>query len=612
MIYPKRYLVTSALPYANGPLHIGHLTGAYISADIYVRFLRLLGKDVVWVCGSDEHGAAITMRAMKEGLTPQEVVDRYHVMLQDSFAKLGISFDIYHRTSSALHHETSQEFFRTLYAKGVFEERTTEQYYDEKAAQFLADRYIKGTCPKCAHPDAYGDQCENCGSSLSPTDLINPVSTLSGSKPILKETMHWYLPLNKDEVWLREWIEAGKLNGIPVHDPEEWKAHVMGQCKSWLDSGLQPRAITRDLNWGVDVPPEIPGSQGKKLYVWMDAPIGYISATKQWAIDTGNDWRPYWQDSESALIHFIGKDNIVFHCLIFPAILRAHGEYILPMNVPANQFMNLESTAHHSRRSLRDLRIRCGSDRRRHERDQGLLSTRSQLWPARTGQLFLGRRSWKLDQLRGPAVRRRAVRVLLLEREQPGHRRHERLGRRFLEGDVDRRMPARERLERRSAGEQRIHLAQHFRRRSDRDVLQRRRQSRQRRLERPVRRVRVRHPSRRDDTSEPAAEWNAGQQLRPFAHGVEQRRALRHLCLALVQPRRRRHERLPGFVPSRSPAAIDRARRLRLRWFPGEQRQLRPAHDSRPQGDHVHVDGEQHRPGRHERPARHFRDDPRR
>lgn len=342
MIYPKRYLVTSALPYANGPLHIGHLTGAYISADIYVRFLRLLGKDVVWVCGSDEHGAAITMRAMKEGLTPQEVVDRYHVMLQDSFAKLGISFDIYHRTSSALHHETSQEFFRTLYAKGVFEERTTEQYYDEKAAQFLADRYIKGTCPKCAHPDAYGDQCENCGSSLSPTDLINPVSTLSGSKPILKETMHWYLPLNKDEVWLREWIEAGKLNGIPVHDPEEWKAHVMGQCKSWLDSGLQPRAITRDLNWGVDVPPEIPGSQGKKLYVWMDAPIGYISATKQWAIDTGNDWRPYWQDSESALIHFIGKDNIVFHCLIFPAILRAHGEYILPMNVPANQFMNLE------------------------------------------------------------------------------------------------------------------------------------------------------------------------------------------------------------------------------------------------------------------------------
>ncbi|HLF63023.1 MAG TPA: methionine--tRNA ligase [Saprospiraceae bacterium] len=342
MIYPKRYLVTSALPYANGPLHIGHLTGAYISADIYVRFLRLLGKDVVWVCGSDEHGAAITIRAMKEGLTPQEVVDQYHVMLQDSFAKLGISFNIYHRTSSPLHHETSQDFFRTLYNKGIFEEQSTEQYYDEKVDQFLADRYIKGICPKCGHPEAYGDQCENCGSSLSPTDLINPVSTLTGSKPILKETTHWYLPLNKDEGWLREWIESGILDGTQVHDPAEWKAHVLGQCKSWLDSGLQPRAITRDLNWGVDVPPEIPGSKGKKLYVWMDAPIGYISATKQWAIDTGNDWKPYWQDAESALIHFIGKDNIVFHCLIFPAILKAHGDYVLPMNVPANQFMNLE------------------------------------------------------------------------------------------------------------------------------------------------------------------------------------------------------------------------------------------------------------------------------
>jgi len=342
MIPPKRYLVTSALPYANGPLHIGHLAGAYISADIYVRFLRLMGKDVVWVCGSDEHGAAITMRAMREGRTPQDVVDQYHVMIKDAFERLGISFDIYHRTSSQLHHETSQEFFKTLYDKGVFEEKSSAQYFDEQAGQFLADRYIKGTCPKCGHPDAYGDQCENCGSSLSPTDLIDPVSTLSGSKPVMRETRHWYLPLNKDEVWLREWIENGVLDGKQVHDPDDWKAHVVGQCKSWLDSGLQPRAITRDLTWGVDVPQEIPGSEGKKLYVWMDAPIGYVSATKQWAIDTGHDWKPYWQDKETALIHFIGKDNIVFHCLIFPAILKAHGDYILPTNVPANQFMNLE------------------------------------------------------------------------------------------------------------------------------------------------------------------------------------------------------------------------------------------------------------------------------
>jgi methionyl-tRNA synthetase len=342
MIPPKRYLVTSALPYANGPLHVGHLAGAYISADVYVRFLRLMGKDVVWVCGSDEHGAAITIRALKEGRTPQAVVDQYHAMIQDTFAKLGVSFDIYHRTSAQLHHETSQEFFRTLYEKGVFEEKTTEQYFDEEANQFLADRYIKGTCPKCQYAEAYGDQCENCGSSLSPTDLINPVSTLSGSKPVLRKTTHWYLPLNKDENWLREWIESGTLNGKEVHDPEDWKAHVLGQCKSWLDSGLQPRAITRDLNWGVDVPQEIPGSEGKKLYVWMDAPIGYVSATKQWALDNGQDWKPYWQDSETALVHFIGKDNIVFHCLIFPAILKAHGDYILPANVPANQFMNLE------------------------------------------------------------------------------------------------------------------------------------------------------------------------------------------------------------------------------------------------------------------------------
>lgn len=339
---PQRYLVTSALPYANGPLHIGHLTGAYIPADIYVRFLRLLGKDVVWVCGSDEHGAAITMRAMTEQRTPQEVVDHYHVMIKDAFERLGVSFDIYHRTSSALHHETSQEFFRTLFAKGVFEEKSSEQYYDEQAGQFLADRYIKGTCPRCSHPAAYGDQCENCGSSLSPTDLIDPVSAISGSKPVLKVTSHWYLPLNKDEAWLRTWLESGMLDGEQIHDPDDWKAHVLGQCKSWLDGGLQPRAITRDLTWGVDVPQEIPGSKGKKLYVWMDAPIGYISATKQWAYDTGKDWEPYWQDKETALIHFIGKDNIVFHCLIFPVILRAHGDYILPLNVPANQFMNLE------------------------------------------------------------------------------------------------------------------------------------------------------------------------------------------------------------------------------------------------------------------------------
>ncbi len=342
MILPKRYLVTSALPYANGPLHIGHLAGAYISADIYVRFLRIMGKDVVWVCGSDENGAAITIRALKEGRTPQEVVDQYHVMIKNAFERLGISFDIYHRTSSPLHHETSQEFFRTLYEKGVFEEKSTDQYYDAEAGQFLADRYIKGTCPKCGYPEAYGDQCENCGSSLSPTDLIDPVSALTGSKPILRQTTHWYLPLNKDEAWLREWIEKGILDGKQVHDPADWKAHVLGQCKSWLDGGLQPRAITRDLNWGVDVPHEIPGSKGKKLYVWMDAPIGYISATRQWALNTGKAWEPYWQDEETALIHFIGKDNIVFHCLIFPAILKDHGGYILPANVPANQFMNLE------------------------------------------------------------------------------------------------------------------------------------------------------------------------------------------------------------------------------------------------------------------------------
>jgi methionyl-tRNA synthetase len=338
----KRYLVTAALPYANGPLHIGHLAGAYLPADIYVRYLRLMGKNVVFVCGSDEHGAAITVRARKEGVTPQEIVDKYHSILRDTFEKIGIAFDIYHRTSEPLHHETSQDFFRTLLANGQFEEKESDQYYDTVANQFLADRYIIGTCPNCANPDAYGDQCERCGSTLSPTELIQPRSTLSGSTPILKPTKHWYLKLNEHEAWLREWINTGRVDGKQLHDPAAWKAHVVGQCNSWLDEGLQPRAMTRDLEWGVDVPKEIPGAAGKKLYVWLDAPIGYISATKQWAADHGQDWETYWKDADTSLVHFIGKDNIVFHCLIFPAILRAHGSFILPVNVPANQFLNLE------------------------------------------------------------------------------------------------------------------------------------------------------------------------------------------------------------------------------------------------------------------------------
>jgi methionyl-tRNA synthetase len=335
-------MVTSALPYANGPLHIGHLAGAYLSADVYVRFQRLMGKDILFVCGSDEHGAAITIKAMKEGMQPQEIVDKYHELFKNTFERIGVSFDMYHRTSEKIHHETSQEFFTKLYNKGEFVEKESEQYYDEEAAQFLADRYITGTCPKCANPEAYGDQCEKCGSSLSPTELIDPVSTLSGKKPVLKKTVHWYLPLDKYETWLRKWIETGELDGRQLHDPDDWKNHVLGQCKSWLDGGLQPRAMTRDLDWGVDVPHNIKGHEGKKLYVWMDAPIGYISSTKQWAIDHKKSWKKYWQDDETALIHFIGKDNIVFHCLIFPAILHAHGDYILPVNVPANQFMNLE------------------------------------------------------------------------------------------------------------------------------------------------------------------------------------------------------------------------------------------------------------------------------
>lgn len=343
MLNKKRYLVTSALPYANGPLHIGHLAGAYISADIFVRYLRLQGKDVVYVCGSDEHGAAITMRAKKEGITPREIVDKYDAQFRETFAKMDISFDIFHRTSAQLHHETSQEMFRMLWKKGEFVEKTNEQYYDSEANQFLADRYIIGTCPKCANPDAYGDQCEKCGSTLSPDELLPPIrSTLSKSTPEKRTTSHWYLPLDKYEAMLRDFIEKGELDGQSHHNPDEWKAHVLGQCKSWLDGGLEPRAMTRDLDWGIDVPQEIPNSKGKKLYVWFDAPIGYISATKEWALQNGKDWKSYWQDEDAGLIHFVGKDNIVFHCLIFPAMLKAHGDFVLPINVPANQFLNLE------------------------------------------------------------------------------------------------------------------------------------------------------------------------------------------------------------------------------------------------------------------------------
>jgi methionyl-tRNA synthetase len=335
------HLLTSALPYANGPLHLGHLAGAYLPADIYARYLRAMGKDVLWVCGSDEHGAAITLRAKKEGISPKEIIDTYHELNKASFAGLGISFDHYHRTSAPLHHETSQDFFRTLDEKGTdFIVRTSEQYYDPEFDQFLADRYIKGTCPRCGFAEAFGDQCENCGSDLSPTELIDPVSTLSGTKPILRETKHWYFDLAKYEGFLRKWIQRGTVDGEQQHDPGRWKKHVIGQCMSWLDQGLQPRAITRDLDWGISVPRE--DARGKVLYVWFDAPIGYISSTKQWCLDHGRDWRDYWQNPDTELVHFIGKDNIVFHCLIFPAMLRAHGDYVLPKNVPANQFLNFE------------------------------------------------------------------------------------------------------------------------------------------------------------------------------------------------------------------------------------------------------------------------------
>jgi methionyl-tRNA synthetase len=328
---PKRYLVTSALPYANGLKHIGHLAGAYIPADIYVRYLRAQKRDVVFVCGSDEHGTAIPIQAMKEGTTPQAIIDKYHTIMKQNFDDLSISFDIYDRTSNPIHHETASEFFTYLDNNNDLEIKESEQYYDEQAQTFLADRYIKGTCPNCGFDGAFGDQCEKCGTSLSPDELINPVSTLSGNAPIRKATKHWYLPLNKHEDWLRSWILEEHKN--------DWKANVLGQCKSWIDGGLQPRAVTRDLDWGVKVP--LADAAGKVLYVWFDAPIGYISATKQWALNNETDWKPYWMDKDTKLVHFIGKDNIVFHCIIFPLMLKLHG-YILPDNVPANEFMNLE------------------------------------------------------------------------------------------------------------------------------------------------------------------------------------------------------------------------------------------------------------------------------
>jgi methionyl-tRNA synthetase len=329
---PKRYTITAALPYTNGPIHIGHLAGVYVPADIYSRYLRLQGKDVAFICGSDEHGVAISMKAKKEGVTPQEVIDKYDGIIRKSFADFGISFNNYSRTSAKIHHDTAQEFFRTLYDKGDFIEEVTEQLYDAKADQFLADRFVVGTCPKCDNPEAYGDQCEKCGSTLNATDLINPKSTITGETPILKSTKHWFLPLDRYTDFLNEWIIKGHKN--------DWKPNVYGQVKSWVDGGLEPRAVTRDLDWGIDVPVE--GAEGKKLYVWFDAPIGYISSTKEWAAREGKDWEPYWKDEDTKLVHFIGKDNIVFHCIIFPAMLKAEGSYILPDNVPANEFLNLE------------------------------------------------------------------------------------------------------------------------------------------------------------------------------------------------------------------------------------------------------------------------------
>ncbi len=343
---PARHLVTAALPYANGPLHIGHIAGAYLPADIYVRSLRQRGKEVLFVCGSDEHGAAITIRALKEGTTPRAIVDKYHALMGQAFKDFGIHFDIYHRTSEKLHHETSQQFFLTLQQNGTFIEKEEQQYYDEQAKQFLADRYIMGTCPKCGNPDAYGDQCEKCGSALSPKDLLDPRSTLSGAVPVLKPTTHWYLPMERSQQWVDEWINTGMLQGELHHNAKEWKPQVLGQCNSWLKDGLRPRAMTRDLDWGVPVP--LKNAEGKVLYVWMDAPIGYISATRQWAQDNGQDWEKWWKSGadaaagETRLVQFIGKDNIVFHCIIFPILLKLHGGLVLPQNVPANEFLNLE------------------------------------------------------------------------------------------------------------------------------------------------------------------------------------------------------------------------------------------------------------------------------
>ena len=328
----KRYTITAALPYTNGPIHIGHLAGVYVPADIYARYLRMRGKDVLFICGSDEHGVAISMKAKKEGISPKEVIDKYHNIIKNSFDAFGISFDYYGRTSSEMHRETAQEFFKTMHDKDCFETQTTEQLYDAKEDQFLADRYVVGTCPKCNNPEAYGDQCESCGSSLNATDLIKPKSALSGESPSLKTTTHWYLPLDRYEDFLRSWI-------LESHK-SDWKTNVLGQVKSWIDDGLKPRAVTRDLSWGIPVP--VAGGENKVLYVWFDAPIGYISATKEWAAKEGKDWKPYWQDKNTELVHFIGKDNIVFHCIIFPSVLKAMGNYILPENVPANEFLNLE------------------------------------------------------------------------------------------------------------------------------------------------------------------------------------------------------------------------------------------------------------------------------
>jgi methionyl-tRNA synthetase len=328
----KRYTITAALPYTNGPIHIGHLAGVYVPSDIYARYLRLQGKDVAFICGSDEHGVAISMKAKKEGITPQEVIDKYNGIIKKSFEDFGISFDNYSRTSAAIHHETASAFFKKLYDNGDFIEEVTEQLYDAKAEQFLADRFVTGTCPKCENPEAYGDQCERCGSTLNATDLINPKSTITGETPIIKETKHWFLPLDRYQDFLQKWI-------LEDH-AKDWKANVLGQVKSWLDDGLKPRAVTRDLDWGIDVPVE--GAEGKKLYVWFDAPIGYISATKEWAAREGKNWEDYWKKEDTKLVHFIGKDNIVFHCIIFPAMLKAEGSFILPDNVPANEFLNLE------------------------------------------------------------------------------------------------------------------------------------------------------------------------------------------------------------------------------------------------------------------------------